>query len=72
MSITARWSGYCSECGERWQRDDPIRPVVVGCEHMERWVHDACPDAPDPDALRPGETVCTDCWLVHPKGACDR
>ena len=22
--------------------------------------------------LRPGETVCTGCWLVHPDGACDR
>ena len=24
------------------------------------------------DGLRPGETVCTGCWLVHPDGACDR
>ena len=68
MSIAARWSGYCSECGERWQPGDQIRSVVVGYEHMERWVHDACPDVLAPDALRPGETVCTDCWLVHPKG----
>lgn len=72
MSIPARWSGYCSECGERWQPGDPIRSVVAGCEHKERWVHDRCPDVPDPDSLRPGETVCTDCWLVHPVGACDR
>ena len=47
MSITARWSGYCSECGERWQPGDQIRSVVVGYEHMERWVHDRCPDVPE-------------------------
>ena len=72
MSIKARWSGTCPECGERWQPDDPIRSVVVGHEHVERWVHDRCPNASDPLSLRPGETVCPDCWLVHPEGACDR
>ena len=68
MSIQARWPGTCPECGERWQPGDLIRSVVVGYEHVERWGHDRCPDVPDPDSLRPGETVCTDCWLVHPKG----
>ena len=68
MTIQARYSGVCPECGERWQPGDLIRSVVVGPEHVERWVHDTCPDVPDPDAIRPGETVCTTCWLVHPKG----
>ena len=68
MSIQARWSGQCPECGERWQPGDLIRPVIVGYEHVQRWVHAVCPDALDPSVLRPGETVCTDCWLVHPKG----
>ena len=22
--------------------------------------------------INPGEQVCTDCWLIHPKGTCDR
>ena len=31
-----------------------------------------CPDSTDPTTLRKGEKVCPDCWLIHPKGACDR
>ena len=34
---------------------------ILDGERIKHW-HD----------LRPGETVCTDCWLVHPDGACDR
>ena len=30
MSIPARYSGLCIECGERWQPGDLIRSVVVG------------------------------------------
>ena len=68
MSIRARYSGVCPECGERWQPGDLIRSVVVGPEHVERWVHATCPAIPDAAAVRPGETVCPNCWLVHPKG----
>lgn len=74
MSIRARYSGVCPECGERWQpgdlisaADQPIWPTV--------WTHAICPDAAI-DALmapaRTGEVSCPDCWLVHPEGACDR
>ena len=69
MSIQARWPGTCPECGERWQPGDLIRSG--DCAEDGRptaWVHDVCPDVPDPDSLRPGETVCQTCWLVHPKG----
>ena len=70
MSIPARWSGYCSECGERWQPGDPIRSVVVGYEHMERWVHDACPDVPDPDH-RADREPCDDCTWVEVQAMCE-
>ena len=71
MSIPARFPGTCSECGEGWQPGDLIRSFVT-IEHSTVWVHDVCPDSTDPTSLRPGETVCPDCWLVHPEGACDR
>ena len=73
MTIMARYSGVCIECGERWQPGDLIR--AGDCTEDGRptaWMHAACPLMLDPAVLRPGETVCTDCWLVHPEGACDR
>ena len=72
MSILARYSGACPECGERWQPGDFIRSRPVGAEHVERWYHDTCPDVIDPTTLLPGERVCAMCWLVHPEGECDR
>lgn len=46
MTIQARYSGVCRECGERWQPGDPIRaadqpiwPTV--------WTHAVCPVVPD-------------------------
>ena len=74
MSIPARYSGLCPECGERWQpgdlsraADQPTRPTV--------WTHAVCPDAAI-DALmapaRRGEVSCPTCFLIHPEGACDR
>lgn len=71
MSIPARYSGVCPECGERWQPGDLIRSAAQPIWPTV-WTHAVCPDVPDPDAIRPGEQVCTDCWLIHPKGACDR
>ena len=72
MTIKARYSGTCPKCGERWQPDDLIRSDFKVPGRYPIWTHATCPNVPDPDALRPGETVCTDCWLVHPVGACDR
>lgn len=68
MTIRARYSGVCPDCDEKWQPGDLIRSRPVGAEHRETWHHAHCPDVPDPESLRPGETVCTDCWLVHPEG----
>ena len=73
MTITARYSGACPECDERWQPGDLIRAVDRSVEGLPIWTHAACPDAPDPlPAARPGEVACPDCWLIHPEGACDR
>ena len=63
MSIRARYSGVCPDCEERWRPGDLIR-----ADDNRVWRHAHCPDVPDPESLRPGETVCTDCWLVHPEG----
>ena len=58
MSIQARWSGTCPECGERWQPGDLIRSDDRDPDGPPIWTHAVCPDVPDPDSLRPGETVC--------------
>ena len=67
MSFPARYSGWCPSCGERWQEGDQIEHVDDGS--YSGWAHASCPD-PLP-ATRPGEVACQDCWLIHPKGACD-
>ena len=70
MTIPARHSGVCPECGERWQPGDLIRSDQREADGLPIWRHAVCPD-PAP-AVRPGEVVCPACWLVHPEGACDR
>lgn len=67
MSIMARYSGECPECGERWQPGDFIR-VVPDDQRPSIWRHAVCPDASKPE-IHP---TCTDCWLAHPEGECDR
>ena len=49
MSIQARYSGYCLECGERWQPGDLIRYGGTDGFHAHPvWQHAQCPDVPDP------------------------
>ena len=62
--MIARYPGKCADCGEYWPEGTPIRHVDEG------WVHDACSDRLSD--VRRSETTCPRCWLVHPKGACDR
>lgn len=75
MSIPARYSGVCPDCGERWQPGDLIRSDQLNDVGMALWTHAACPD-PIVDALmapaRTGEVSCPACFLIHPEGACDR
>ena len=71
MTIQARYSGVCPDCGERWQPGDLIASST-DWDGADAWVHAACPDAPDPlPTARTGEIACPDCWLIHPEGACD-
>ena len=74
MTIMARYSGTCGECGGRWQPGDPIQAggYDLSGRNVVTWQHAACPPDSDDLSLRPGEQVCTACWLVHPQGACDR
>jgi len=64
MTLMARYSGECPECGERWQPGELIR-----ADEDRTWKHAVCPDAvPE----RPDHPGCDVCWLAHPEGACDR
>lgn len=67
IGIPARYPGTCPECGERWQAGDQITTATSG-----QWRHAVCPEPTDPTDLKPGETACDRCWLIHPEGACDR
>ena len=73
MTIMARYSGICPECGERWQPGDLIRSVA-DWDGSNVWTHATCPK-PELDRLlevRPGEVSCRACFLIHPEGECDR
>lgn len=64
----AAFSGYCRRCGLRYP---PRTPIVMSADGLG-WVHAACPGGPVMRPAQPGEVVCPDCFLIHPKGACDR
>ena len=72
MTIPARYSGVCPECGERWQPGDLIRSQAVGAQHHDFWMHAVCPTPYDALTVNAGEKVCPTCWLIHPEGECDR
>ena len=67
MTLQARFSGTCPECGERWQPGDFIRADEPQPGTLPSWKHAACPDP-----LATTNPVCQTCWLTHPEGACDR
>lgn len=69
MTLMARWSGTCPECGGRWQPGDLIRAEAYALGDLPVWQHATCPDTDD---LTPTNPVCQTCWLTHPEGACDR
>lgn len=69
MTLMARWSGVCPECGETWQPGDYIRADAPEPGDPPLWQHATCPDP-----LVTEHPVCQKCWLTHPaiEGACDR
>lgn len=76
--MQSRYGGWCSVCGSSIAVADDISP------YRQSWVHARCvPDGGAPsgtdyrqriDRAKPrvGEVVCSDCFLIHPAGACDR
>lgn len=72
MSVQARYSGTCGECGSRWSEDDPIRTSIAygASDAIRVWQHVVCPDVPSD--FEHHAPVCETCWLSHPEGACDR
>ena len=64
MTLMARYSGRCPDCGGTWQPGDLIR-----ADEDQQWKHASCPDDVDTTPTHP---VCPTCWLTHPDGACDR
>lgn len=65
--IAARYAGTCPQCREQWQPGDRIEasePVPGSTGDRPRWQHALCPDPVDELALRPGERVCTTCFLT--------
>ena len=65
MSIRARYSGVCPECGERWQPGDLIRTDDRASDGLPIWKHATCPD---PLTDHPAGKPCPVCWLAHPEG----
>lgn len=52
MTIQARHSGICPECGERWQPGDSLRSADSELPYEQRrrptiWRHVACPESAD-------------------------
>lgn len=79
MTLAARYSGTCPECGGTWQPGDLIRarederriPDDQSVLKVAVWQHASCP-GDELDALVHDHPVCQTCWLSHPNGACDR
>ena len=69
MTLPARYSGTCPECGDRWQFGDLIRAEETRPGDLPAWQHAVCPDD---DPLTAAHPACQTCWLTHPEGACDR
>jgi hypothetical protein len=68
MSWEARWPGECSACGGKFNAGTQIRMTGPG-----QFAHVTCPEMADIPLtvvdLRPGETICGRCHLVH-RGEC--
>ena len=59
MSIPARYSGTCPECGERWQPGDLIRSDATQPGELPVWQHAVCPEAVE----KLEGDVCPRCFL---------
>lgn len=60
--MQAIYTGWCRGCDRRIEVGEDIRRTEEG------YAHAGCPEF----LTTKVEQVCLVCWLVHPKGACDR
>lgn len=74
MAFIAKFHGTCSSCCEA------IRPgelINKDDGEVATYSHEECPD-PFPEetddelAVPEGHILCSNCWLFHPPGRCDR
>lgn len=65
MSFVAKYSGPCAE-GDRIHPGDEVE---YGADSELRHVECTGDDA-DMARIAPHEVQCTDCFIIHPKGAC--
>lgn len=54
----AAFHSVCEECEGEINVGDMIE------ERSGAWVHAECPE-PEGFAVRPGETICPDCFMIH-------
>jgi hypothetical protein len=65
MAFTALYEGRCDDCLEAIRPGDRIVRKPGG------YAHEVCDVTPGDFELKPGETVCGTCFLIHPEGKCD-
>lgn len=65
MSFTAKYHGNCASCGGDIEPGQEIEQVGT-----HEYQHVLCFES---DLTEAGlhETVCDECFLIHPEGACD-
>lgn len=61
MAFQAKYQGRCDDCREPIERGEWIEQKPSGA-----YVHEVCPEAPDVLDLRPGEVVCSSCFMIKP------
>lgn len=61
MTFAAKYHGTCNDCGGRIEPGDECVFVDDKVEHA------VCGPVVVDDDTPP----CTECWLIHPEGACD-
>lgn len=71
-AFEALFAGRCANCGEWYAPGTTIVPTPMQTGRWQTYSHAECPEVPDPlPGVKPGETACPDCFLIHPVGKCD-
>ncbi|MFF2388921.1 hypothetical protein [Agromyces sp. NPDC058104] len=70
MSFPARFPGRCAECGGKIHEGEQIQSPPEG-QVTGVYRHVVCPEPIDPARPAAHEEQCSECFMIHPKGACD-